>query len=460
MAEKTKIRFRSLINRSSKEIYDWHLRRRVVERCIPPSDVVEVLSFEGRPDTAGSKAVFRFKFLKLFWSKVVIEYIGSEKNASFSSRQVEGFFNEYSCDTVINPQSDHTSEIIDNFEFIHSFPKIFNPLINKYLKKRLGKILAYKHALIDHDIGMIKKYPLKAPMKVLISGSHGLIGKNLSYFLEFMGLEVHHLVRRSPGESNSVVWDPNTSACNIDDFEGFDAVIHLAGENLATGRWTKQKKARVLTSRAKSTEHLVEIIKKLEKPPKVFISASAIGYYGNRGSEVLTEDSDPGKGLFITDVCEKWERASKDLDEIGVRALQTRFGIVLSGQGGALKKMLNFFALGLGGQIGNGHQYMSWVALDDVFGALFHAIMTPSLKGPVNVVSPNPVPNDRFSKKLASHLHRWLGPPIPDFAIKLFMGQKGEELLLTSARVEPKKLLESGYHFHYPKLCQALMHVI
>ncbi len=462
MVEKTKIWFRSLINRSSEEIYGWHLRKRVVERCIPPSEKVDFISSEGRPDKPGSKISVRLKILNFFWIKLVLQHDAHKDNESFSRHQTEGFFDTYETETVIKPQSLHTSEVIDRFEFTHCFPRFLNPLINRYLKRRIGKLLSYKHELIDHDIGMIQKYPFEKPFKILISGSHGLIGKNLAYLMEFMGHDVWHLSRKNSKEvreNKTVIWNPRTGECNLFELEGFDVVIHLAGENIGKGWWTKRKKERVFESRVKGTELLVEMIKKLSNPPQIFISASAVGYYGNCGSKLVNEESGPGKGLFLSEVCQHWERAGKDLEERGIRVAYARFGMVLSSQGGALKRMLCPFKWGLGGKVGNGHQYMSWVAIDDVVGALYHVMMTPNLYGAVNVVAPHPVLNGIFTKKLAQVLNRWLGLPFPAFAVRLFMGQKGEELFLSSTRVEPRRLYESGYNFHYPNLCQALEHV-
>lgn len=459
MVEKTKICFRSLINRSSQEIYDWHLRESVIERCIPPSEKIAVICSTGRPNHPASKVSVRFKVLNLFWVNQALEYDPHIDNESFSLHQTSGVFDEYKYETVITPQSTHTAEIIDKFEFTHRLPSLFNPIINHYLKRRIGKLLSYKHELIDHDIGMIQKYLFEKPFKILISGSHGLIGKNLVCLLEFMGHDVWHLSRNSSGEEKTVIWNPKTGECNLSEFEGFDVVIHLAGENIGKGWWTRRKKRRVLKSRVKGTELLVEVIKKLSHPPQAFISASAVGYYGNCGAKMVNEESGPGKGLFLSEVCQQWEHAGKELEEKGIRVVYTRFGMVLSSEGGALKQMLRLFKWGLGGRMGNGHQYMSWVAIDDVVGALYHVMMTPNLSGAVNVVAPHPVPNDIFTKKLAQVLNRWLGPPFPEFAVRLLMGQKGEELLLSSTRVEPRRLCESGYNFHYPNLYQALEHV-
>ncbi len=460
MVSKSRFQFRSLINRSQEEIFSWHLKDRMLERCIPPYENVEVLNSEGRPNLIGSRISVRAKFLGFFSTTVNLEYTDFFPNESFRIISKDGLLRELKYEMVITPQSAYTSEIIDSFVFSHSFPRIFNPIICRILRKRLSRILTYKHEMIDHDIGMLGKYPFEKPLKVLISGAHGLIGQNLAYFLEFAGHDVWHLSRLGSKEEKTVIWNPKTGECDARQFEGFDVMVHLAGENIGKGRWTKKKKERVLKSRSKGTENLVQIIKGLEKPPKAFISASAIGYYGNRGNEVVDETSSPGKGLFISEVCEQWERASRELEEKGVRVVHTRFGVVLSSAGGALKKMLTPFKWGMGGKLGNGHQYVSWVAIDDVVGSIYHVMMTPSLHGAVNVVAPNPVPNDILTKKLAKRLNRWMGPPLPEFVIRMILGQKGEELLLTSTRVEPQRLNESGYHFHYPKLSQALEHVV
>lgn len=460
MRSKSKFQFRSLINRAPEEVFHWHLRPRMVERIIPPWESIKIIHTEGRPDKIGSKLEVAGRIFGCISTRMTLEYAECIPEECFTIRGNDGLLKDYQYQTIVTPQSAHTSEVIDRFEFSLSFPSFLKSFLHKRIKKRISRILHYKHDRMDHDLAMIKKYPYEKPLKILITGAHGLIGKNLGYFLEFMGHDVWHLLRKGVEEEKSVYWDPKTGECDPRSFEGFDTIIHLAGENIAKGRWTRGKKERVLRSRAKGTEHLVGIIKGLKKPPQLFISASAIGYYGNRGSEVLDETSGPGKGLFITEVCQQWERASKDLEEKGVRVVNTRFGVVLTSEGGALKKMLTPFKWGLGGRIGNGHQYVSWVAIDDVIGAIYHVIMTPNLKGPVNIVSPNPVPNDILAKKLSKRLNRWMGPPFPEFMVRVLMGQKGEELLLTSTRAEPCRLSETGYHFQYPKLSQALEHVI
>lgn len=456
MSSKSRFRFRSFIKRPANEAFAWHLRPRMMERSIPPWEDIKMIQTDGRPNIPGSKISMNARIVGCYWRKFLLEYSNYVPNESFNVIQNEGFCSDCEYTTSITPQSEHSCEVIDQFEFTHKLPKVFLPFMNGFIKKRLARLLQYKHEMIYNDLGLFEKYSFEKPLKILITGSHGFIGKNLTTFLEFAGHDVWHLSRvKKEGDTQTLVWDDSDAS-----FEGFDVVVNLAGENIGKGRWTRRKKERILKSRYEVTERLVEILKKLQHPPQTFINASAVGYYGDQGSDVVNESSPPREGLFISEVCEHWERSSRDLEEKGVRVVQSRFGMVLSSGGGALTKILIPFKLGLGGKIGSGHQYLSWVAIDDVIGALYHIMMTPSISGPVNVSSPNPVTNAVFAKKLSSYLKRWLGPPVPEFFIRMLMGQKGEELLLTSTRVEPKVLTESGYSFQFPKLQLALEHIV
>lgn len=456
MSSTSRFRFRSFIKRPADEAFAWHLRPRMMERSTPPWEDIKMIQTDGRPNIPGSKVVINAKVIALYRQKFVLEYADYVPNESFNVIHKEGFCSGCEYTTSITPQSEHSCEVIDQFEFTHKLPKVLSLFMNGFIKKRLARLLQYKHEMIYNDLGLFEKYPFEKPLKILITGSHGFIGKNLTSFLEFAGHDVWHLSRtKKQDDVNTLVWDdPDTS------FEGFDVAINLSGENIGKGRWTSAKKERILKSRYEVTERLVETLKKLKHPPKTFINASAVGYYGDQGSDVVNESSPPREGLFISEVCEHWERSSRDLEETGVRVVQSRFGMVLSSGGGALPRILIPFKLGLGGTIGSGHQYLSWVAIDDVIGALYHIMMTPSISGPVNVSSPNPVTNAVFAKKLASYLKRWIGPPVPEFFIRMLMGQKGEELLLASTRVEPKVLIDSGYSFQFPKLQLALEHIV
>jgi uncharacterized protein len=294
-------------------------------------------------------------------------------------------------------------------------------------------------------------------MNVLISGATGLIGSSLSEELSRGGHRITRLTR-SPRGPGDVRWDPD--AGTIDgSLEGHDAVVHLAGESIAEGRWTPSKKERIMQSRKKGTRLLAESIAALPTPPEVFVSASAVGYYGDRGSEVLREDSSPGSD-FLAEVCKAWEAAADPAREAGIRVVHPRFGIVLSPKGGALSTTLPIFRLGGGGKIGSGRQWWSWVALDDVVGAVVHALEDDSVEGPVNVGSPNPMTNAEYTKVLGKVLNRPTFFTVPAPAIRAVIGGMADALLLASQRIEPAKLKETGYGFRYPELEGALRHLL
>ena len=298
-------------------------------------------------------------------------------------------------------------------------------------------------------------------MKVLISGSTGLIGSALVTLLTDAGHDVVRLVRsRARAAGSEVHWDPESGNIDTAGLEGMDAVVHLAGENIGAGRWTRDRKARIFDSRVKGTRLLCESLANLTQPPKVLVSASAIGYYGDRDEEILNEGSISGFG-FLAEVCIEWEIAAEPVAETEIRVVNLRTGVVLSQAGGPLEKMLPPFKMGVGGILGNGRQYMSWITLDDAIGAIHHALITDSLHGPVNNVAPHPVTNREFTKTLGRVLRRPTLFPLPGFGLRLiFGGEMANELFLSSTRVEPTRLLEAGYTFQYPDLEGALRHVL
>ncbi len=291
------------------------------------------------------------------------------------------------------------------------------------------------------------------PSRILVSGVSGPIGAALLPSLNAQGCQITRLVRGQPSGEAQFSWDPGRPL-PPESLSGFEAVIHLAGENIV-GRWTKAKKARIRDSRVLGTRHLAEALARVPQPPRVLISASAIGYYGDRGDELLCEDSPSGQG-FLPEVCREWEAAAKPAADAGIRTVQMRIGLVLSPVGGALQKMLPVFRMGLGGRIGKGHQWWSWIDAQDIAGAVHHILKTEGLQGPVNLVAPRPVTNTEFTKKLASVLSRPAIFPMPAFAARLAFGQMADELLLASQRVEPAKLVASGYPFRFPDLTASL----
>lgn len=289
--------------------------------------------------------------------------------------------------------------------------------------------------------------------RVLVSGTSGPIGAALLPSLEQAGAEVVRLVRGPAGKAGQISWDPMGELAPAA-ASGFQAVIHLAGESVV-GCWTAAKKRAIQESRVRGTRSVASALARAESKPEVFVCASAIGFYGDGGEEVLTEESASGQG-FLPEVCREWEEASRIAAEAGIRTVNLRIGLVLSGKGGALQKMLTPFKLGLGGRIGSGKQWWSWVHVDDIVGAVQHAVRTESLWGAVNMVGPNPVRNGEFTKVLASVLGRPAFFPVPAFAARLVLGEMAQELMLASQRVEPGKLRTSGYEFRFADLRGAL----
>ena len=296
-------------------------------------------------------------------------------------------------------------------------------------------------------------------MRVLLSGSHGLVGKALITRLEADRHEIFRLVRHAPSSDSEIEWSPDRYSIAIARLEGFDAVIHLAGESIAEGRWSEAKKRRIRESRVKGTKLLSDALANLSLPPKTLIAASAIGFYGDRGDEILKEMSAPGQG-FLPDVCVAWEEATQLAMEKGIRVVNARFGIILSKDGGALTKMLPPFRMGVGGRIGSGKQWMSWIALDDVVEGLNYVLTNESLSGPVNFVAPKPVTNAEFTKTLGKVLSRPTFFPVPAFAVRLAFGEMADALLLASQRVEPTRLKDANYRFSLSELREALLHLM
>lgn len=297
-------------------------------------------------------------------------------------------------------------------------------------------------------------------MKIAITGSSGLIGSALRLRHEEEGHTVLGVSRSEGKSDDSVRWDPGQGEIERSKLEGVEAVVHLAGENIASGRWTEEQRRKIRDSRVVGTRFLSQVLTELEAPPKVFVSASAIGYYGSRGDEILDEDSDAGEG-FLSEVAKEWEEAALTASQSGIRTVLPRIGVVLSTQGGALQKMLTPFKFGLGGRIGSGRQYFSWIGIHDLVEGIRCCLLEEGLKGPVNLVAPNPVTNREFTKTLGKVLKRPTPFPVPSFVLQIVLGKMAAEaLVLSSTRVVPKRLEESGFRFSTPNLEEALHRVL
>ena len=292
-------------------------------------------------------------------------------------------------------------------------------------------------------------------MKILVTGSHGVIGQALIEGLKGRGDHAVRLVRGpSRPSSPEPAWDPAADRIDENRLEGFDAAVHLAGESLAAGRWTPAQKARIRDSRVNGTRLLAGALGRLSRPPRVLVSASAIGYYGDRGDEIMREDSPPGTG-FLADVCRQWEAAAEPARRTGIRVVHIRTGLVLSSAGGMLPRILPLFRLGLGGRLGSGRQYMSWIAIEDVVGSLLHLMAHEEISGPVNLVSPHPATNREFTAALGRVLSRLTPFPVPAPVLRIALGEVAGELV-ASVRAEPARLVESRYAFRLPHLDGAL----
>lgn len=297
-------------------------------------------------------------------------------------------------------------------------------------------------------------------MRIAVTGSTGLVGSAVVEGLRRSGHQVLRVARGASGAGEGTIrWDPAAGAIDAAAFEGIDAVVHLAGENISSGRWNAARKAAIRDSRVKGTSLLCDALAGCAAPPATLLCASATGYYGDRGEEMLTEDSPPGSG-FLAEVCREWEGACASAVRKGIRVVHMRTGVVLSADGGALAKMLPLFRWGLGGVLGSGRQYMSWIALDDLVGVVLHALAREELKGAVNAVAPRPVTNREFTEALARAVSRPAFLPVPAFALRLAMGEMADALLLSGARVVGRRLEESGFRFLHPEIGGALSAVL
>ncbi|GMU93596.1 MAG: epimerase [Candidatus Hydrogenedentota bacterium] len=296
-------------------------------------------------------------------------------------------------------------------------------------------------------------------MQFVIGGASGLIGSALADQLRAQGHTVRRLVRGPQCSAPDIQWDPIAGALDPAALNGADVLIHLSGENVAAGRWTRARKQAIYDSRVKSTRLLASALSSVEQPPQTWLCASAIGWYGSRGDEWVDEDSAPGSG-FLAAVCRDWEDATKPASDAGLRVVNLRFAVVLAARGGAFKQMLSAFRLGIGGVIGDGSQYVSWIALEDALRAVCHLIDNPSYSGPVNIASPSPVTNRELTKVLGEALRRPTILPMPAPAVRLIFGEMADEMFLASTRVRPKRLTEGGFDFNSPTLAGALRTIL
>ena len=448
------------------EVFQWHAQPGTFERLTPPWESVEIVERSGGIENGG-RVVLRMGLgpVSRQW---VAEHRDYEVGVQFRDVQISGPFAHWEHTHRVEADGRAGCILEDRIEYALPGGRLGQILGGVWTRRKLARLFAYRHEVTYQDV--LAHYHNRQhnqsnyggrPMKVLVSGASGLVGSALIPFLTTGGHGVTRLVRKDRASvgDGEVAWSPDTGTIDRAGLEGFDAVVHLAGENIASGRWTSERKRRIRDSRVNGTQVLCEALTQCAQPPKVFVGASAIGYYGDRGDETLTEESGAGEG-FLTEVCRDWEAAAAGLTNTEIRTALLRIGIVLSPAGGALKKMLLPFQLGLGGVIGTGTQYMSCIALDDVIGVIQHAITNDEVSGPINAVCPETVTNRAYTRTLGRVLGRPTLFPVPAFAARLAFGEMADTLLLASTRVEPRALMRTGYAFRYPSLESALRHVL
>ncbi len=443
---------KSIVEAPAKELFAWHNRPRTFERLAPPWEHIKVLQKESGI-TDGSRVVLEMKQgpFRRRWVAVHSDYVEGKQ---FCDEQVQGPFAKWVHTHQFLPDTDKTSILEDHIEYAPPLGFLGDLIAGGYISRRLHRTFTFRHIRTQNDLKRYQPFASRGPLKIVITGASGMIGTALSTFLSCAGHEVRSLVRRSPKDTE-IFWDPYHKEIDKTALESVDVVVHLAGTSIAAGRWTAARKAQILKSRGEGTRFLAEALASLKHPPKTFISSSAIGFYGDRGEEVLTEESPAGQG-FLTDVCKAWEEATQPAQKAGIRVVNVRTGIVLSANGGALPKMVLPILMGAGGVIGSGRQWMSWIALEDLIGIFNFLIQTPSVSGPVNATAPWATTNRAFTKTLGKVLKRPTLFPLPSFMVKTLFGEMGEVLLLEGQQVKPFKLTEAGFSFLYPDLESAL----
>ena len=443
------------------EAFAWHGRPGALPRLTPPWEDVTVESATGGI-VAGAEVALKLNLgpVPLRWHALHTAYEDrGEDGGMFRDVQTSGPFAFWEHTHVVSPLDGNParSTLTDSVRYLPPGGGLGKSLGAGFAEKKLAAMFAYRHAMTAADLAAHHRFRDEPRRRVLISGADGLIGSQLRPFLSGGGHETAALSRSDRGDG-TVRWDPAAGAVDAAGLAGFDAVVHLAGETIQ-GRWTEAKKRRIRDSRVDGTRLLCESLAKLDEKPEVLVCASAIGFYGDRGGETLTEESAPGDD-FLAETCVAWERACDPAREAGIRVVHARFGIVLSPEGGALGKQLPIFRAGGGGPVGGGGQWWSWVGRDDAVGAIHHALMDRSVSGPVNVVAPGATTNAEFTRTLADVLNRPAVVPVPAFAARFAFGEMGETLLLTSARVKPAALTAAGYRFRHPELAATLRHML
>ena len=447
----------TIVKADLEKTFSWFENNGSFRRLMPPWEVSE----EVRADdslTDGSQRVFRFPFgpIKMTW---VAEHSDYNPPNSFSDRMIKGPFRSWEHDHQFTHQNGETT-VRDHVTYQAPFGALGNfadsILGGQLMRRRIERMFTARELRLIRDLQRHSEFEHLPRKRILIAGSSGLIGTQLVAFLDTGEHDVWRLVRREIREGKKEIsWNPKDEIIDSSEIDGFDIVIHLGGAGIGDKRWTKKRKEIIIESRKSSTTLLSDALSQVQNKPDVFIVASAIGYYGDRGDEILTEESNPGEG-FLTETTIAWESYADSAREAGIRVINIRNGIVLSAVGGALGRMLLPWKLGAGGSIGNGKQWMSWISMDDEIYAIHHLAMSENTEGVYNLTAPNPSQQKSFAKSLGRVLRRPAFAPIPKISMRILFGELAGPLLFEGQRVLPDRLKKSGYKFTHENLEDAL----
>ena len=444
--------YQSRLPLSASTVLDWHGRPGAFKRLTPAWAHARVVNGEGSINPGD------WKTIRLSGGPAHLDWTIRHENLDglgFRDVQAAGPFKTWRHDHRFIESDADASRLEDRLTYELPIAPILNPLAGGYVQQKLDGLFWFRHLRTQHDLDRHNGALASGPLRIAITGSSGLVGRQLVAFLRTGGHTVIPIVRHRNGDAGEVLWNPSAGMIEAEALEGCDAVVHLAGESIANGRWTHARKEAILQSRVEATTLLSNTLASLRRPPRVLVSVSAVGYYGDRGSEQLVESTSNGNG-FLAGVCKNWEEAADSARNAGIRVVHPRFGIVIAGAGGMLNKLTPLFRLGAGGRLGNGNQYMSWIAIDDLLGVLLESITNERLHGPVNAVAPNPVTNREFTSIVANVLRRPALFPAPAPFLRVVLGQMADELLLASQRAVPGCLEEAGFRFFFPTVEEAL----
>ncbi len=437
-----------------EQLYDWHNRQGALARLLPPWEKIAIVNKDHgiAPGTEVKLTIAKGPF-GLFVIPFHARHITAEPGRKFQDIQLRGPFSLWRH-THIFEESEHGCQLRDEVQYALPANRILPQFVKHQVENNLRRMFHYRTSILKNDIRLHNRCSQK-PMRLLISGSSGVLGRELLPLLSTGGHEIWRLVRRRPDSSaREIFWDPEKNQLDLNTAPRFDGVIHLAGEYIGLHRWTEEKKQKVLNSRIKGTALLIKKLASLQEKPAAFLCASATGYYGDCEKKEITEDQPPGES-FIAEVCRKWEQTAAEASAAGMRTVMLRLGIGLTPRGGALQRILNACPFGYIRHLGHGRQMISWISSDDMSAAILHCL-SHEITGPVNIVAPFPVTNRVFMKTLAKITCQPRLFPVPGPLLERFYGEMAAEMLLASAHVSCKKLLQSGFQFRHPDLETAL----